>query len=390
MDIESVRRVSLARYLYELGMSNLKSGNDLHLFAGVTLLQDAVEAFLVAVGEHVGAAIDARADFDKYFVRINEKRAPAHLPFQSQLLRLNRIRVASKHHGIQPSREECERLALSVRGFFEVVTSDVFGAVFATVSALDLLDEGDVKAALTEAKTALERKDYKTVAIACRKVIYFEVERHYSIHRFVPGGSQYVPLGDVFMPVLAPMYAQSLDYIAAHVKDPTEYIVLDHGRVNQELLSKGIETEDFWNIWRLTPAIFRPSDTGEWIVRQEFEKLSPEVLEKEAEYLFAAAVNVALGFQTNRRRIRSPKYDQYVVGLRREEVPVYEKADRKSREIGTVPKGQTDIRTDYWVQGLTGDGFYWHINEFGNGRFLMGFVHNEDVDVSKRAEGQSG
>ena len=60
MDIETIRRICLARHLHELGRGCLKSANDLYLFSGVNLLQDAVEAFLVAVADFVGASLDER------------------------------------------------------------------------------------------------------------------------------------------------------------------------------------------------------------------------------------------------------------------------------------------------------------------------------------------
>ena len=138
MNLETIRRISLARHLFELGNSSLRSSNDLHLFAAVNLLQDAVEAFLLAVSDQVGASIDQNTKFDKYFVLINERIAPKELPFRTKLLRLNRIRVASKHHGIQPARDECDRVAISVREFFDEVSSSLLGAPFATVSAIDL------------------------------------------------------------------------------------------------------------------------------------------------------------------------------------------------------------------------------------------------------------
>ena len=155
MDIETVRLVSLARYLHELGVSNLRSGNDLRLFAAVNLLQDAVEFFLIAVARQVGARIEDRMDFDKYFVAIDEKISPKQLPFKSKLLTLNKIRVNAKHYGIQPDRDECRRLALSVREFFDEVTTSHLGASFATLSAIDLHRDGEVRNALLEAKTAL-------------------------------------------------------------------------------------------------------------------------------------------------------------------------------------------------------------------------------------------
>jgi hypothetical protein len=145
MDLETIRRISLARYLFQLGTSALRSSNDLHLFGAVNLMQDAVEAFLIAVGDVVSAEIDQNTKFDKYFVAINDRIKPRELPFKNKLLRLNRMRVDAKHHGIQPARDECDRVAVSVREFFDEVSSSVLSVNFATVSAIDLLDEGEIK-----------------------------------------------------------------------------------------------------------------------------------------------------------------------------------------------------------------------------------------------------
>ncbi len=180
MDIETVRQVSLARHLNDLAVSSHRSRNDLHLFAAVNLLQDAVEAFLLAIAGFVSAAIDQNTKFDKYFVLIDERIKPKELPFKLKLLRLNRIRVDSKHYGIQPARDECDRLAISVREFFEEVSSSLLGINFSTVSGIDLLDDGDTKSVLLEAKTALEAGDHAACAIACRKGLYLELEWSYN------------------------------------------------------------------------------------------------------------------------------------------------------------------------------------------------------------------
>jgi hypothetical protein len=94
MDIETVRRLTLARHLYELGSASARSGNDIHLFSAVNLFQDAVESFLVAVADHVGAALDQNTNFDQYFVKIDAKIAPNVLPFKNKLIRLNKVRVS--------------------------------------------------------------------------------------------------------------------------------------------------------------------------------------------------------------------------------------------------------------------------------------------------------
>lgn len=60
MNIETIRRIALARHLNQLAVSSLRSKNDLHLFATANLLQDAAEAFLLAIADQVGAAIDQK------------------------------------------------------------------------------------------------------------------------------------------------------------------------------------------------------------------------------------------------------------------------------------------------------------------------------------------
>lgn len=375
MDIEVIRRISLARYLYELGASNLHTGNDLHLFAGVNLLQDAVEAFLVAVGEHVGAVIEPRADFDKYFTKIDQKRAPP-LPFRMALLRLNRIRIDSKHHGIQPARDECERLAVSARQFFEEVTQEVFGTSFSTVSALELLPQGPVREALLEAKIALERGDYKTLAISCRKVLYLEVENFYSIYRFKPGAK--IGFLGGLQSCLAPVWAQSVEYIALHVRDPIDYIVLDYDRVNQDLLLRGIPPEDFWNLTRLTPPVFSPR-AGEWNVREEFQKLDEKLLADKAEYIFATTVDIAISFSAYLRRIQFAQPGEFMVELPSEGTPIYEKADRDSMAIFSTKEGIREAKATFRVPGLKGDGLYYFVSVTTDEDYVRGFVHESDL-----------
>ncbi len=322
MDLETIRRISLARHLFELGNTTLRSSNDLHLFATANLLQDAVEAFLIAVGDHVGAKIDQHTAFDKYFVSINDRIKPKELPFKARLLRLNLIRVAAKHHGIQPARDECNRVAISVREFFDEVSTSLLGVPFATVSALDLLDEGEIKQLLLEAKACRETNDLKGCVINCRKVIFLAVERNYDIAMFKDGEPR--GLLDAFSS--APFYARNKEYIDKYVCDPTDFIVLDHSKVDQELLTQGIDTTTFWNIRRLTPEVYRTGDK-EWIIQHDFAKLDGGFLADKADYVFSTTVDVLLARQTAKNAVKYKNQGSYQMKLARGNVPVYRKAD---------------------------------------------------------------
>lgn len=374
MDIETVRRLSLARHLYQLGKSSLASPNDMYLFAAVNLLQDAVEAFLIAVGGHVRAEIDQNTKFDKYFVLINDKISPKELPFKTKLILLNRIRVDSKHYGIQPARDECERVLVSVREFFDEVSSSLLGVNFSTVSAIDLLDEGEIKDLLLEAKAARESGDDETCMIACRKVLYIAVEQKYDISNF----KEEKPQGLLAAFSHAPYYAKDPQYIRENVKDPTDYIVRDHSRIDQDLLKEGVDTTAFWNVWRLTPEVYR-AENKEWVVKYDFGKLDASTLTDNSEYVFSTVVDIALSINASRKAVRWKSQGSYFVKLARESVPIYEKADIGSKVTAITPSGMIQIDTDYRVSGLMGDGLYWHVHEMAKGEWLWGYIHNEDV-----------
>ncbi len=77
MDIEFIRRITLARHLYGLASSCLKSSNDLYLFSAVNIMQDAKEAFILAVADHVDAQLSENTNFDKEFWGHNSLYPPA-------------------------------------------------------------------------------------------------------------------------------------------------------------------------------------------------------------------------------------------------------------------------------------------------------------------------
>lgn len=374
MQIEIVRRIALARHLFELAEGSMRSKNDLHLFSAVNLAQDAVETFLVALSDKLQIAFDQNTKFDRYFVLIDEKIAPRELPFKAAMLRLNRLRVDSKHHGIQPARGECERLLASAREFLDEASQANLGAPFSTISAIDLLEDGDCKQFLASAKQALEAPDYELCVISCRKALYVEVEGRYDISAY----KNDEPRGLLGGLTSAPYYARSMKYVAENVRNPTDYIVLDHAAVDRDLLISGVDPTDFWNVWRLTPEVFK-NEAGKWYVKRDFGKLDGADLKDIAEYVFNTTLDIALARQTNRRATRWKQSGRFYVELKKPGLAIHEKADRASPVTATLPPDFTRVDTDYTVEGLNDDGLYWHITHFEGGNFYVGYVHDDDV-----------
>ena len=381
MDIETIRRISLARHLFQLATSSLRSSNDLHLFAAVNLMQDAVESFLIAIADHVGARIDPYMAFDKYFVNIDERTKPKEVPFKTKLLRLNRMRVDAKHHGIQPARDECDRVSVSVREFFEEVSSSFLGVNFSTASALDLLEDGEVKRLLLQAKADRELGDLNGCSIGCRKAIYIGVEQRYNIVHFKDGE----PKNNKLLVALsnAPFYTKNKEYIDQNVKNPTEFIKLDHSKVDSDLLKQGVDPTAFWNIWRLTPEVFRTREKN-WVVKYDFNKLDDQLTADQADYIFSTTVDIFLAIDTHKKAIRLRSRDHAhgrpCLNLAREGISVYFKADRTSEIVGNTPSGMSQVWTDHKVTGLHGDGPYWFVISMeGEKPDFSGYIHNDDV-----------
>lgn len=70
---------------------------------------------------------------------------------------------------------------------------------------------------------------------------------------------------------------------------------------------------------------------------------------------------------------------RYYLELNQENVPIYKKADKASDITGHTLPGMTKIGTDYSIDGLNGDGPYWHVSHFDKGVSLWGFIHKDFV-----------
>ena len=276
---------------------------------------------------------------------------------------------------MQLDRKECERLAISVREFFDEVSTSILGVNFSTVSTIDLLKDGEVKNLLNEAKSALESGDFEKCAISCRKAIYLELEKHYDISMFAEGAKQRGLLGPYSS---APFYTRNKEYIEKNVKDPTDYIVYDHSSLDQELLKYAVDNTSFWNLYRLTPEVFKDED-GRWIVKHDFDKLESELLKDKIEYIFSTTVDIIFSIHSKKDAIKTSDYRSYYIELNQEEIPIYEKADINSKIIGYTPPGVQRLDCDFYVIGLQHDDKYWMTRYYSAELYLRGYVHNKYI-----------
>jgi hypothetical protein len=368
-----IRRLKLSRYLFQLASQNARSDLDVASSASVNLLQDAIEIFLLAAIDHLNIQVGPRTDFPQYLDKINEKTGNE-LPFRRRLIDINKVRVLSKHDGISPNGQEVEGYLSDGRKFLEQACSKTLGTDFWSVSLVSLLEERESKNLLLEAEGFIEMGEYEASLVSVRKAFFVEFETFYDTQKDLDN-----PFG--LFGSRAPYFARNKEYIEKNVATPFDYIVLDHAQVDADLTNEGIDHTTFWNVWRLTPQVYRHKDGDPWLNKHEPRKLESEGIKERANYALEAMVEVLLARQTNRRMTKwIDSRTNYVAKLRKDETTVYAKADKASAVVGKTKAGLTEIGVDYSTPALRGEGQFWSVTHFEKGGpILMGYIAEEDL-----------
>jgi len=377
MNKSTLNKLLLARSLFHLAKENISSTSGIRLSISCNLLQDAVECFLLALSEHINAGVGQRTDFDKYFEQINQKIAPRELPFKLRLISLNKLRVNVKHYGLEPAKAELEPMLTTVWEFFDEVTRTDFGKDFATISLLDMLRDSEQKTLLKQAESAFEEGMYADCLILCRKAIFVKFEWQYDAQPFLTGNKT---LGLIALGSQVPFFARDKEYIEENVQEPTDYVIYDHSALELDLMKKGVDSVAYWNVWRLTPEVYRQNKDASWIVKNDFKKLDSDGIKDRAEYVLLATTEILIAADQHLSRTRSPDYRRFYLTLKREAVPVYSKASKSSRIEQTTAHGIRKLYCDYSIDGLDGIGTFWHVIHWEEDARITGFVHEEDVD----------
>lgn len=373
-------RLTLGRHLYGLALQSLRIPSDVGLHSCVNLMQDAVEAFLIAVAEHVDAVIPSRPEFDKYFVCIDKVIEPKQLPLRIQLLRLNKIRVSSKHDAISPQKSDCQALAVTVRNFFEQVSSEYLGVDFWTATPIDLLTDGEAKDFLIQAKEAKENSNFYECILNCRKALYVEIEAEYDISQFRVDAPKEMGLLALFGPSSkAPYYAHSDAYISKYVYNATDFIVFDHDAIERSLLRNSVDPTMFWNVLKLTPPLWRSRTTKDWFVKRDLSLCTDRALAENVDYVLQSTIQIVFSIHSAKRAVKIPSTSRFRVILARANVAVFEKADSSSTVKGITPDGVDSAFADFDIEGIADGHRYWNISVFDDDNYLAGYVLESDL-----------
>lgn len=375
-----IKRLLLSRYLHMLAVNHASYKKEVAAYACINLLQDSLEIFLLASADYLNVSIAPKTEFAQYLDKINERLDEDPLPFRQRLIEINKVRTLSKHAGVRPNPTELNAYVSDAKQFLEQACTKIFALNFWSLSLIDLLDDGGSTRLLRDAEQAFEDERFGECLVECRKAFFIEFERGYDVRPF--SGEEINSLAGLFSS--APYYAKNKDYIKENVHDPFDYVVLDHAKMNAELVKMGIDNGAFWNIWRLTPNVYRDQN-GDWLVKHEPEKLKEEGIANRAAYVFENVVDILLKERSYRRSlmwVRST--EKFVVTLKAAGVPIFRNADDQSEIVLASPPELTELPVDYATPGLRGDKWYWHVTGFveipEDPKWIRGYVRLEDVE----------
>ncbi|MCC7568799.1 MAG: hypothetical protein KO463_04200 [Candidatus Methanofastidiosa archaeon] len=249
--------------------------------ASLLTMHDAVELFLQLASEQLNVG-SAHPGFMDYWDILNKKLAPKELEQQESMRRLNKARVALKHHGTFPSDLDIESFRATVTAFFKDNTQLVFGCALDDISLVELVNPESARDKLREAQVQVKAGDTLTaldnIALAFREIIADYENRKRGQYRSSPFyfGRRMTFLTSFAMGLhrgsLSLDEHRFCDFVDA-VKESIEAM-----QAAITMLALGIDYRKYSRFKMLTPCLMQDSN-GHWGTRrspQETDKPSEE------------------------------------------------------------------------------------------------------------------
>ena len=258
---DQVTRLALARYLLQNAETLIKNPQP---FCSLALLSlhDAVEMVLDVVAEAANAPVSAGANFANYWNTLKSLADPVHLPLERQMNRLNRSRVALKHHGQWPNNDQLTTHLDTTKAFIEDVCDSVFATSLSEISLVELIKNEKVRELLRDAQQAIGRNNLRVAFTNAAHGMLYGLEampsfdfpasplpRQTELRNLSPGTQDFDSL-------LRPL---------AKEIDDTFRATISRFRRTIALVSLGIDLSSYNKFEKLTPAVlfFRQEGSAE-------------------------------------------------------------------------------------------------------------------------------
>jgi len=192
--VDILRRLAFAKYIFNLGVLESKKRSPLNA-ASLLMFHDAAELFLQIASEHLDIG-KAQPNFLEYWDLLSSRASQA-VTQKESMRRLNKARVALKHHGTTPSADDVVAFREAATRFFEENTPLIFELQFRQLTLIEFVEPSGARERLGRALAAVIEEQVTADALTDTAIAFEEIigrrEREIS-----PGPFPIFPFGDAF------------------------------------------------------------------------------------------------------------------------------------------------------------------------------------------------
>ena len=167
---ELARRLALPRETFRKAQAEIENSGAYSGGFATSLLQDAVESFLRIVAEQGGIGVSASSPFEKLVDEVGKEFNSVVL-HKAAISRLNKARVAFKHHGILVTNEEALAFAGTVKTLLTEVSNETLELDFWSVFLVQGVRHQRTKNMLKKAESAYRAGEYGDSIISSAKAL---------------------------------------------------------------------------------------------------------------------------------------------------------------------------------------------------------------------------
>lgn len=339
--------------------------------AGLVTLQDAVELVLYACLLERGIDLSKPIEKLPFKELIGElRRAGIPVAKSGTLGAMNDQRIIVKHHAqlAEPA---------AVRSYYHaaVLAIDdllirVVGKPLQHLLASDAINVSQVKEFVATAAEYIEQKNFLAAMVEVRKALFVSIERRYDTAPW-----QHHKPGEFCWGDLAgchpPYYTRSAAWISENVNEPIDFIQLDFAEIQTSMMALGVDPEEFFNVWRLTPRVYRLKGKN-WAIRIEQRHINAAT-EGNARYCLDVVVSIALAQQQRLENVRSGGSAQWTVRLVADQ-PVLRKATLECSDSDVTLSCGDIVRSNGCATDFSGSELFLQVFGFNDESHFSGYI----------------
>lgn len=273
LDQTTVTRLAFIKYLYQTSVSQSRAPSPLSC-ASLLTMHDAVELFLQLSSEHLNVGT-GHPGFMDYWDILNSKVAPKELEQKESMRRLNKARVALKHHGTFPSNLDIESFRASTTNFFQDNTPLVFGVALNDISLIEFVNPDSSRQKLKDAQGQIESGDMlaalDNIALAFAEMIADYENRKRNQYHMSPFffGQSMTFLSSFHMRLGTGSLSSPERRLGEFIDKVKESIEAMQSAI--KMLALGIDYRKYSRFKMLTPHLTQVM-SGDWVIHRRFEE----------------------------------------------------------------------------------------------------------------------